>query len=120
MDRTVVSATDAKQTLGRLLEAVERASIQIQRNGRTVAYLDEANRHERLERVAASETGRRLVAADRYRTGEISRDEAMLAIRAATVEELVVWVAALGLGLPRLDDARSNQLADAFLLSLRD
>jgi antitoxin (DNA-binding transcriptional repressor) of toxin-antitoxin stability system len=118
MTRTVVSATDAKQTLGRLLEAVQRSSIEIQRNGRTVAYLDEAKRHERLERVAASETGRRLIAADRYRTGEISRDEAMGALGAATVEDLIVWVAALG--LPRLDDARADQLADAFLRSLRD
>jgi hypothetical protein len=119
MARSIVSATDAKQTLGRLLGAVERSAIQIQRNGRTVAYLEHAGRHERLERIAASEIGRRLMVADRYRAGEISRDEAMTALELATVEELIVWVSALGLGLPRLDAARSDRLAGEFLNSVR-
>jgi prevent-host-death family protein len=51
---SIVTATDAKNTFGQILEAAQREPVRIQKNGRDVAVLVSAAEYERLSELQAA------------------------------------------------------------------
>ena len=119
-----VTATDAKNRFGDLLEESASGPVRIDRNGRPVAYVVSADDYDILKDLLGLTRVKRLVAEGHkgvvnvlkgFSSGNITRHAAMASLGLQNYSQLLQSLRAAGFEPPALPRAQRRKMADGFL-----